>query len=38
MMTVSVNRGFDQAIKETEVVRQRQDEFVYKKLNAEILG
>lgn len=38
MISVEVNSGFDQAIKETEVVRQRQTEYVYLKLNEEVLG
>lgn len=38
MIDVKVNEGFDRAIKETEVVRQRQTEYVFLKLNEEVLG
>lgn len=37
-MSVTVNSGFDKAIKETEVVRQRQDEYKYRQINQQILG
>jgi len=38
LIDIQVNQGFDKAIKETEVIRQRQTEYVFQKLNEEVLG